>query len=61
MPWGGAAGQSIEHPHMLAILFSFILLQMGFSFIGKGKYRWATLSCDSSYCLLHVDIISRDV
>ena len=26
MPWGGAGGQNIEHPHTLAILSSFVLL-----------------------------------
>ena len=36
MPWVGAGGQNIEHPHTLAILSSFVfLLQMHFSFIGK--------------------------
>ena len=49
MPWGGAAGQNIEHPHTLAILSSFVLFQMHFSFIGKVQFRWAMLSCDSSY------------
>ena len=48
MPWGGAAGQNIEHPHTLAILSSLFLLQMDFSFIGKVQFRQATLSCDSS-------------
>ena len=28
MPWGGAGGQNIEHPHTLVILSSFLLLQM---------------------------------
>ena len=40
MPWGGAGGQNIEHPHTLVILSSFFfvlffLLQMHFSLIGK--------------------------
>ena len=37
MPWDGAGGQNIEHPHTLAILsfFFFFFLQMHFSFIGK--------------------------
>ena len=26
MPWGGAGGQNVEHPHTLAILSSFIYL-----------------------------------
>ena len=38
MPWGGAGGQNIEHPHTLAILSSFFLLQMHFSFIGKAQF-----------------------
>ena len=38
MPWGGAGGQNIEHPHSLVILGSFFfLLQMHFSFIGKAQ------------------------
>ena len=45
MPWDGARGQNIEHPHTLAILssFFFLLLQMHFSFIGKAQFRQATL------------------
>ena len=39
MPWGGAGGQNIEHPHTLAILSSFVLLQVHFSFIGKAQFR----------------------
>ena len=49
MPWGGAAGQNIEHPHTLTILSSLFLLQMHFSFIRKARFRRATLFCDSSY------------
>ena len=59
MPWSGAGGQNIEHPHTLAIFsyfflfflfyFFFFLLQMHFSFIGKAQFRRATLSCDSAY------------
>ena len=32
-----------------------------FSFIGKGGFRWATLSCDSSYCLSNVQILKHFV
>ena len=49
MPWGGAGGQNIEHPHTPAILSSFSLLQIHFSVIGKAQFRRATLFCDSSY------------
>ena len=49
MPWGGAGGQNIEHPHTLVILSSLFLLQMHLSFIGKAQFKRATLFCDSSY------------
>ena len=35
MPWGRVAGQNIEHPHTLAILSSFCLLQMHFSLFAR--------------------------
>ena len=63
MPWGGAGGQNIEHPHTLVILssfffFFFFLLQMHFSFIGKVQFRLATLFCDSSF---YVEIFSCEM
>ena len=60
MPWGEAAGQNIEHPHTLAILSSFFLLQMHFSFIGKAQFRRATLFCDSSYCLNEIYYLKKN-
>ena len=69
MPWGGAGGQNIEHPHTLAILSSFFLLQMHFSFIGQEQFRRAMLFCNSSYyygprqanlVLIHVAYASSD-
>ena len=57
MPWGGAAGQNIEHPRTLAILCSFfcvecILVFFFVFFFGKVQFRWATMSCNSSYYVL---------
>ena len=52
MPWGGARGQNIDHPHTLVSLSSvvcFFFRQIHFSFIGNARFRRATLSCDSSY------------
>ena len=36
--------------------FSFIFFQMHFNFIGKARFRQATLSCHSSYCYLHLSV-----
>ena len=47
--WGGAGGQSIEHPHNPMSLSSFFFFQMVFNFVGKARFRRDTLSCDSFY------------
>ena len=54
--------QNIEHPHTLVSLssvffffFFFFFCQRLFNFIGKARFRRATLSCDSSYCSNVVD------
>ena len=39
MSCGGAGGQNIEYAHTLAILSSFFMLLMHFSFVGKAQFR----------------------
>ena len=63
MPWVGAGGQNIEHPHTLVILSSFFFFfffcasNAFYSFIGNAQFRRATLFCDSSYYYIYSDPI----
>ena len=60
MPWGGAEGQNIEHPHTPVNLSSFCFLcRMHFNFIVKARFRRATLSCDSTGQLLLCGLLEQ--
>ena len=54
MGWGCRS----KYHHTLAILSSFILIQMHFSFNGKAQFRGATLSCNSSYSPFSLPLFS---
>ena len=57
MPWGGAGGQNIEHPHTLVSLSSVFFCIKCVLIV----FRRSTLSCDSAYIVNQLFFVLKNV
>ena len=60
MPWGGAGGQNIEHPHTLAILSSFFCFKCFLVLLAmrnSGKLRCPATAVIHLYFIVAVEIL----